>query len=318
MQQIPTSEVDAIRSASRMIVRELGFMNAHLADTDLSASGVHAIIEIGARPAISAKDLALLLRLEKSTVSRLIKNLIQRGLVRTEPSASDARQHDLHLTGEGRRVFRQIEAFGRNQVRSALDALPSKARGVIRDGLSAYADALAVRGDSETSDLNTNIELIEGYTPALLGRVTEMHARFYARHHGFGPVFERKVAGEMAGFLGRIDRPCNAVWSVHMGNELVGSVSIDGDDLEEGQAHLRWFIVDERVQGCGAGHMLISAAMDFVDRQGFDETHLWTFKGLNAARRLYERAGFTLVEERPGARWGTEVLEQRFVRPAHA
>ena len=54
--------------------------------------------------------------------------------------------------------------------------------------------------------------------------------------------------------------------------------------------------------------------MAFVDRQGFDETHLWTFKGLNAARRLYERAGFTLVEERPGARWGTEVLEQRFVR----
>ena len=293
-------------------------MNTHLAETDLSASGVHAVIEIGTRPAISAKDLARTLRLEKSTVSRLIKNLIQRGVVRVKASASDARQHDLHLTGEGRRLFRQIEAFGRNQVRSALDALSPTAHSSIREGLSTYANALSVRRGGETPGFDPKVELIEGYTPALLGRVTEMHARFYARHHGFGPVFERKVAAEMAGFLGRIDRPCNAVWSVHMGNELVGSVSIDGDDLEEGQAHLRWFIVDERAQGCGAGQMLISAAMAFVDRQGFDETHLWTFKGLNAARRLYERAGFTLVEERPGARWGTEVLEQRFVRPAHA
>ena len=39
---------------------------------------------------------------------------------------------------------------------------------------------------------------------------------------------------------------------------------------------------------------------------------LWTFAGLDAARRLYERAGFRLAEERRGTQWGIEVTEQRF------
>jgi hypothetical protein len=30
---------------------------------------------------------------------------------------------------------------------------------------------------------------------------------------------------------------------------------------------------------------------------------------------LYEQNGFVLVEEQPGHQWGTEVMEQRFVRP---
>jgi hypothetical protein len=41
--------------------------------------------------------------------------------------------------------------------------------------------------------------------------------------------------------------------------------------------------------------------------------YLWTFQGLDAARRLYEKHGFRLAEEREGSQWGERVLEQRFV-----
>jgi hypothetical protein len=60
---------------------------------------------------------------------------------------------------------------------------------------------------------------------------------------------------------------------------------------------------------------LLAEAVAFCDRQGFAETQLWTFRGLDAARRLYESCGFVLAEERPGSQWGAETLEQRFVRP---
>ena len=46
----------------------------------------------------------------------------------------------------------------------------------------------------------------------------------------------------------------------------------------------------------------------------FRSVQLWTFQGLDAARRLYESYGFQLEEEWPGAQWGKEVVEQRFER----
>ena len=55
--------------------------------------------------------------------------------------------------------------------------------------------------------------------------------------------------------------------------------------------------------------------MVFCDRRSFRETHPWTFKGLDAARTLYERHGFELTDEFFGDQWGREVLEQKFVRP---
>ena len=64
----------------------------------------------------------------------------------------------------------------------------------------------------------------------------------------------------------------------------------------------------------GIGRLLISKATAFVDQNDSDRTRLWTFKGLDAARHLYEKHGFTLAHETPGKQWGKEVIEQEFVR----
>jgi len=59
---------------------------------------------------------------------------------------------------------------------------------------------------------------------------------------------------------------------------------------------------------------LIGKVVRFVEEKGFKELHLWTFKGLDAARRLYDHFGFLLLDERLGTQWGKEVMEQHFVR----
>ena len=159
-------------------------------------------------------------------------------------------------------------------------------------------------------------EIISGYRPGIIGRIVEMHATFYARHAGFGRFFEAQVAGGLAGFAGRLDNAHNGLWAAVTGDRIVGAIVIDGQDLGPGIAHLRWFIVDDTIRGGGTGRRLISAAMAFCDRGPFKEVHLWTFQGLDAARKLYERNGFSLAEQRPGDQWGTTVMEQRFVRLA--
>lgn len=160
------------------------------------------------------------------------------------------------------------------------------------------------------------IKIHGGYRPGVIGKITEMHGVYYARHFGFGEFFERQVANGVANFVPLLVNPANQIWTATHAGIVVGSVAIEDkrppDDASV--AHLRWFIVDESCQGMGVGKQLIEKAIAHADSTGFREVHLWTFAGLDSARKLYERVGFELAEERQGNQWGTTVTEQRFVR----
>ncbi|QHI97026.1 GNAT family N-acetyltransferase [Xylophilus rhododendri] len=158
------------------------------------------------------------------------------------------------------------------------------------------------------------IDIVQGYHPGALGRIVEMHALFYAAHAGFGQVFESQVACGLAEFAGRLGDARNGLWTAVSAGRVVGSVAIDGKGFADGHAHLRWFIVDGGQRGGGLGKALLQRALAFCDEHRFAETRLWTFEGLDAARRLYEAQGFVLKQQQAGAQWGSEVQEQLFVR----
>ncbi|NYI02082.1 bifunctional helix-turn-helix transcriptional regulator/GNAT family N-acetyltransferase [Cupriavidus plantarum] len=299
--------VEQLRDVSRQMVRELGFMGGDFAGTDLSPSAVHALIEIE-KGGVTARDLGPLLRLEKSSVSRMLRRLIEAGDVAEE---SDGRVKRLSLTDAGRHRVEAIHAFARSQVAEALKRLaPGETRAALH-GMRLYTRALA---GAETSHGGSPIHVVRGYCPGIMGRIAEMHARYYARESGFGQRFESVVAGGLAEFCNRLENPRNAIWTARQDGQFVGSIAIDGEDMGDDVAHLRWFIIDDDVRGAGIGKTLLDAALAFVDERGFQETHLWTFAGLRAARHLYETRGFALAEEKPGTQWGKEVWEQRFVR----
>ncbi|HTD03682.1 GNAT family N-acetyltransferase [Undibacterium sp.] len=160
-----------------------------------------------------------------------------------------------------------------------------------------------------------SLEIHCGYLPGAIGRIAEMHALYYSRAVGFGQYFESKVASGLAEFTGRLERPCNGLWLALQDGKIAGSIAIDGEDSGENIAHLRWFILSDQIRGSGFGRKLLSDAIRFCDQQQFTETHLWTFSGLDAARKLYEAEGFSLAQQYTASQWGKEMIEQRFVRP---
>lgn len=304
--------VDQIRHASRLLVRELGFMGGSFAGGDLSPSAVHALIEIGAGRAVTARDLARTLRLDKSGVSRMLRRLVLGGEVAQAPGEDDGRVKTLSLTPAGEARLRDIHAFGRAQVTAALERLPPDKARTVLEGLQLYADALAGPAGRAAPP---PVSIEQGYRTGLIAAITGLHADYYARVWGLGRHFESVVAGGLAEFCGRLDQPQNGIWTALSGSEIVGSIAIDGQAPDAGVAHLRWFLLADGVRGQGVGQRLIGAALAHADRIGRAETHLWTFAGLDSARHLYERHDFHLAEEREGARWGRLLLEQRFVRP---
>lgn len=158
------------------------------------------------------------------------------------------------------------------------------------------------------------IAIHHGYKPGLIGQIVSLHATYYAREYGFGQPFESKVAAGLAEFANRLHSPRNAIWTVALDGQIAGSVAIDGEDMGQGVAHLRWFILSDQLRGNGVGQSLLSSALQFCDQSGFDTTQLWTFKGLDTARHLYEKNGFVLAKEAPDCTWGPEMMEQLFVR----
>ena len=95
-----TSLIQQIRTASRLMVRELGFMNTTLAATHYSPSAVHTLLEVSVRGAMTAAQLVALLGLEKSSVSRMGARLLGAGGLGGSPCAagwllytSDAADH---------------------------------------------------------------------------------------------------------------------------------------------------------------------------------------------------------------------------------
>jgi DNA-binding MarR family transcriptional regulator len=149
------SLVDDVRAASRLMVRELGFMESTVAATDYPPSAVHTILEIGIRGPMTAMQLGQVLHLEKSSISRLVRKLIHGGELRETTDPGDARSKLLSLTSKGRRTLAALHEFGRHQVTSALAPLSGAEQKIVREGLQLYARALKARraADEEMQSL---------------------------------------------------------------------------------------------------------------------------------------------------------------------
>lgn len=104
----------------------------------VSVAEAHALLELGREPGLSQNGLAARLRLEKSTVSRIVSALEKRGWVARRRNPHDTRVVHVHLTDAGRdaaatlaasrqakfeRIFAAIPPAERYAVLSSLDTL---------------------------------------------------------------------------------------------------------------------------------------------------------------------------------------------------
>lgn len=303
--------LNEVRRSTRLMVRKFGFMNRTLAGTDYSPSAVHALLEIDENGSCTAKWLSERLYLEKSSISRMLASLIKKGEIEEFKSEHDGREKILGLSEKGIETVAKIHAFGNVQASNALEKMDAESQKIVINGLDLYASSLSPDYEIKFSH---DVTIHEGYEDKLIGTITSLHSKIYSEIAGFGAYFEALVGRNFSEFIMRLECIDNQTWYAKQNGKIVGGISIDGNDLEEGQAHLRWFVVDPSIQSKGIGKLLMRRAMGFCEDRGFKEVHLWTFKGLEGARKLYERNGFVMVHEEWGSRYGKSVLERKYVR----
>ncbi len=68
--------------------------------------------------------------------------------------------------------------------------------------------------------------------------------------------------------------------------------------------------MEPKARGLGLGTRLVDECIAFCGEVGYQQLRLWTNCPLVAARRIYERAGFTLVAEEPHRSFGHDPVRQ--------
>jgi len=132
--------------------------------------------------------------------------------------------------------------------------------------------------------------------PGDFGWVVMAHGEVYAEQFGWNAEMEALVARIVAEYATRHDESREAGWIAERDGTRVGSVFCMASD-DPAVARLRILLVTEAARGLGLGSRLVRTCPDFATEVGYEEITLWTNDVLSSARRIYEAAGFALVDE---------------------
>src|SRR5262249_21945073 len=148
--------------------------------------------------------------------------------------------------------------------------------------------------------------------PGDLGWVVQRHGALYAAEHRWDATFEAMVARIVAELGEHRDPARERGWIAELdgagGGGVLGAGGSDG-----GTAKLGVLLVDPRARRHGLGARLVDACVDFARAAGYRRITLWTYDVLTGARRLYERAGFILVERKPEHSYGHDLVGETWV-----
>jgi GNAT superfamily N-acetyltransferase len=149
--------------------------------------------------------------------------------------------------------------------------------------------------------------------PGDLGWVVMAHGERYAVEFGWDTSFEALVARIVADYAADAEPGRDAAWIAELEGRRVGCVfCVRGD--EPGDCRLRILLVDPVARGRALGSRLVAQALAFARRTGYARMRLWTNDPLVAARRIYLRHGFRLVEETPHRSFGADLVGQVYER----
>ncbi|EFL51622.1 GCN5-related N-acetyltransferase [Solidesulfovibrio fructosivorans JJ]] len=146
------------------------------------------------------------------------------------------------------------------------------------------------------------VRIRSGYAPGLVGAVGALLGRYYAKAWGAGAPFEVLATRDVCAFIEGYDPDRDLMLAAYAGEVLVGSIAVIGRVPGADGAHVRFFLVDPAWQGNGIGKTLFTRAMAWWRERGGGRISLWTVDGLPVSRRMYEKAGFRIVERVSDAR----------------
>jgi DNA-binding MarR family transcriptional regulator/N-acetylglutamate synthase-like GNAT family acetyltransferase len=290
----PPERVAAVRAFNRFYTSRLGMVRTGLHRTDHPLAEARVLYEAG-HGSTEVAELRQQLKIDPGHLSRLLTKLESGGLLTRERSPQDGRRQRVRLTPQGQKAFHTLDHRSAEEVDDLLDRLSEDDQ---RRLVKAMAEIDAVLEDKPPTTV------IRGPRPGDLGWLVERHGAIYAEEYGWDTSFERLVAKIVADF----DPGKDQAWFADYAGARAGCVLCVHKD--ETTAMLRTLLVEPFARGSGLGSQLVDEVIRYAKAQRYTTLSLWTNDVLAAARRVYERAGFTLDHQAPHHAFGHDLVEQ--------
>lgn len=136
------------------------------------------------------------------------------------------------------------------------------------------------------------------------------HSVIHEKEYQLDQEFDRYVLHTLAAFVDQTNPATDRIWIAEVDGAFAGCIGVVG--LPEGEAQLRWFLVEEQFRRQGIGSRLVQAVVDFCRERDCTRIILWTLSELADARRVYGRFGFQLAESKTHHIWGRTRTEERW------
>ena len=152
--------------------------------------------------------------------------------------------------------------------------------------------------------------LLRSHRPGDIGWVVSRHGAAYAQEYGWDSGFEALVAEIASKFLRKFNPNREGCWIAELDGANAGSAML----VEECKtvAKLRLLLVEPRTRGLGIGARMVQECQLFARQAGYKKIVLWTNNVLIAARRLYQNAGFRMVEAQPHHSFGQDLIGENW------
>jgi len=300
------SHIAAVRRFSRFYTRRIGLLHEGLLGGELTLAEGRIIYELAQAPGTTARRLSDELGLDPAYLSRILQRFQEQGLITRTASPADARQSLLSLTDKGTGVYGTINDRSRQEIGAMLERLTP----VQQDRLvAALASAEALLGGGAAAEPRVPYLL---RPPAVgdMGWIVHRQSVLYAQEYGWDDTYEALVAEIVAQFVRSFDARRERCWIAEREGDVVGSVFLVRQSDDVGK--LRLLYVEPAARGLGIGQRLVQECIRFARQAGYRQLMLWTNDVLVSARRIYQAAGFRLIEEERHHSFGHDLVGQNW------
>jgi DNA-binding MarR family transcriptional regulator/RimJ/RimL family protein N-acetyltransferase len=292
--------VTEVRGFNRFYTRILGLLRPKLAGSAFGLTEARVLFELAHTDQLAVADLRRTLDLDAGYLSRILSRFMADGLVEREPSATDARRRLVRLTPAGRAAFAEADTLQAGAIDRLVAPLDEEQRSQLVSAMGRIRHVL------DDDRVRAGEVALRAPMPGDLGWVVARHGARYAAEHGWGAGFEALVARVVADFGDRGDTAREAAWIAELDGERVGSIFCTASgDLDTAQ--LRLLLVEPQARGAGVGTRLVDQCIGFARRAGYRRIMLWTTDLQTQARKIYQRAGFSLDRSEPGIKFGHRI-----------